>query len=362
MMFQIKNLKLQNFRLHKNFFLETNNNIICVTGRNGAGKTSILEAISFFSKQTGFKKAKFEDIPYKKSSEYCFIQADIEHKNKLFVSKIIFEKKNDKFQKKLFIENRKILDLKEYFNNTGFLWLTPSMDNIMYLGKSERRRFLDKIFSEFDNLYKENLKNINKLLDERLILLKENKENKWIDILKKKICDLLWKIYLVRRDIILDLNKILKKKIEKYSDVIILIKNKYENFDYRDNNKFLDFYLKKIFSKREIDKILYKNSVSPNLDDFYFINNLTKSDSEQSSTGEQKKILSSLVLSFVYYFELKGLDLLILLDELPSHFDNKNLSIFLEEIASLKFQTWITGNDKKSFQSIENKAFFVNLD
>jgi len=211
-MFQIKNLKLENFRLHKNFFLETNNNIICVTGRNGVGKTSILEAISFFSKQTGFKKAKFEDIPYKKSSENCFIQADIKHKNKLFLSKIIFENKNGKFQKKLFIENKKILDFKEYFNNTGFLWLTPSMDNIMYLGKSERRRFLDKIFSEFDNSYKENLKNINKLLDERLILLKENKEDKWIEILEKKICDILRKIYLVRRDIILDLNKILKKK------------------------------------------------------------------------------------------------------------------------------------------------------
>jgi len=361
-MFQIKNLKLENFRIHKNFFLETNNKIICVTGRNGAGKTSILEAISFFSKQTGFKKAKFEDIPYKKSSENCFIQVDIEHKKKLFVSKIIFEKKNDKFQKKLFIDNKKILDLKEYFNNTGFLWLTPSMDNIMYLGKSERRRFLDKIFSEFDNSYKENLKNINKLLGERLILLKGSKEDKWIEILEKKICDLLWKIYLVRRDIILELNKILEKKIKKYSDVMILLKNKYENFDYRDNNKFLDFYLKKIFSKREIDKILYKNSVSPNLDEFYFINNSTKSDSEQSSTGEQKKILSSLVLSFIYYFELKGLDLLILLDELPSHFDSKNLSIFLEEIASLKFQIWITGTDKKSFQSIENNAFFVNLD
>jgi len=38
------------------------------------------------------------------------------------------------------------------------------------------------------------------------------------------------------------------------------------------------------------------------------------------------------------------------------------LSFFLEEIASLKFQIWITGTDKKSFQSIENKAFFVNLD
>ena len=51
----------------------------------------------------------------------------------------------------------------------------------------------------------------------------------------------------------------------------------------------------------------------------------------------------------------------MLFDEISSHIDKSNLKKFFEEIDKFETQTWYTGNDKKSLQVIENKAFFIEI-
>ncbi len=56
----------------------------------------------------------------------------------------------------------------------------------MYEGDSIKRKFLDKIISNYNLGYKKNLSNFKKLSEERIQLLKENQDLQWLNILRKE--------------------------------------------------------------------------------------------------------------------------------------------------------------------------------
>ena len=55
----ITQLKLSNYRNHKFLQINPTKNIILITGRNGSGKTNILESISLFDSNTGLETPNY---------------------------------------------------------------------------------------------------------------------------------------------------------------------------------------------------------------------------------------------------------------------------------------------------------------
>ncbi len=72
----IKKLKLHNFRSHSNFELDSDDSSVVITGKNGIGKTNILEAISLLAKSNGMKKAKASEIQNRFSNEDWVVHYD----------------------------------------------------------------------------------------------------------------------------------------------------------------------------------------------------------------------------------------------------------------------------------------------
>ena len=359
-MLLIKDIKLQNFRSHSFTELKTNHSTICIIGPNGSGKTNILEAISLIADKKGIRGAFIEDCIQKDSNDRTIISTTICYKKKNYKVDVIFESKEDKIKKYLNIENNKS-SLTEVFKDINFIWLTPQMDKIMYEGDSIKRKFLDKIISNYNLSYKKNLSDFKKLSEERIQLLKENQDLQWLNILEKKMTDELWSIFIYRRSFIKDINNVIATKLNNFLKIKLNIKNSY-NLDPNINKKeFDDFFEKKYLEKREIDQIIKRNSVGPQFDIFEFFNEETKLNSDLCSTGEQKKILISLILAFILLMKSKNINSILLFDEIASHVDGKNLELFFDEIAKIGMQTWYTGNNIQSFQPIENKALFVKL-
>ena len=58
----IEKVTLSNFRSHKNIDLETPEANVVLFGKNGSGKTNILEAISLFSPGRGLRGAVNQDL------------------------------------------------------------------------------------------------------------------------------------------------------------------------------------------------------------------------------------------------------------------------------------------------------------
>ena len=64
---RINKIKLSNYRNHKKLTIECKKNFIFLKGKNGAGKTNILEAISLLSTRTGFRDSQLQAILNKNS-------------------------------------------------------------------------------------------------------------------------------------------------------------------------------------------------------------------------------------------------------------------------------------------------------
>jgi DNA replication and repair protein RecF len=359
-MFLIKDIKLQNFRSYSFKELKTDHHVICIVGPNGSGKTNILEAISLISDKKGIRGAAIEDCITKDSKDKTIISSTISYDDKDYKVDVFFELKEDKIKRSLNIDNNKS-SLTEFFKDITFVWLTPQMDRIMYEGDSVKRRFLDKIISNYNLEYKKNLSAFKKLSEERIQLLKENQDLQWISVLEKKMTEELWNIFSYRRIFIHDLNEIIVNKLNNFLKIILNLKNSYNLDDKISKVEFTKFFESKYFEKREIDQIIKRNSVGPQFDIFEFFNKETKLNSDFCSTGEQKKILISLILGFIWLIKLQNKQSILLFDEIASHIDGKNLELFFNEIEKIGMQTWYTGTNEQLFQAIENKAFFVKL-
>ena len=57
-----KEINLYNYRNFENFFLEFKNGCNIILGKNGSGKTNILESLSLLEKGRGFRKEKIENL------------------------------------------------------------------------------------------------------------------------------------------------------------------------------------------------------------------------------------------------------------------------------------------------------------
>ena len=58
----VRKLSVTAFRNYKNLRLELSRKPIVLTGHNGAGKTNLMEALSFLSPGTGLRKARLSNI------------------------------------------------------------------------------------------------------------------------------------------------------------------------------------------------------------------------------------------------------------------------------------------------------------
>ena len=60
---KLRSIHLENFRSYKKINLKIENNkFIVLTGKNGSGKTNLLEAISFLSPGKGFKNCRLDEV------------------------------------------------------------------------------------------------------------------------------------------------------------------------------------------------------------------------------------------------------------------------------------------------------------
>ena len=82
----------------------------------------------------------------------------------------------------------------------------------------------------------------------------------------------------------------------------------------------------------------------------------------QCSTGEQKALLISLVLSNARALaEDAGAPPLILLDEVAAHLDANRRAAPYSEITALGAQAWMTGTGSELFEELETRAQYIDV-
>ncbi|MBT6729336.1 MAG: AAA family ATPase, partial [Cryomorphaceae bacterium] len=168
----ISKIILNNFRSHENFSIDANSSNVVLFGKNGVGKTNILESISLLSPGRGLRNAKNEEIINKKSGINYSLSADLKLNDSSVKIKKFFVKDNSN-KSNLLIDDEKS-KTSELLNFLRVIWVTPVMEKIMLQSNSERRNFFDRLIFNIEKKHLKSFSAYNKFTKERLHILKSN--------------------------------------------------------------------------------------------------------------------------------------------------------------------------------------------
>src|SRR5690606_10707008 len=147
---------------------EFNGKIICFVGKNGIGKTNVLDAIYHLS----YGKSYFNPLAVqniKHGEEFFVIDAEFT-KNERSEQLVCRLKKG---QKKVLKRNGKAYD--KFSDHIGFIPLviiSPADRDLIIEGSETRRKFIDSIISQLDSHYLQQLIQYQKVMSQRNTLLK----------------------------------------------------------------------------------------------------------------------------------------------------------------------------------------------
>lgn len=164
----LKNLTILNYKNVSDKSFEFNHKINCFVGKNGIGKTNILDAIFYLANG----KSYFNPIALQ----------NIKHNEDFFVIDGVFDKqeKNEhvvcslkKGQKKVIKRNGKPYDrFSEHIGLIPLVIISPSDQDLISEGSETRRKFIDTVISQLDSVYLQELIQYQKIITQRNALLK----------------------------------------------------------------------------------------------------------------------------------------------------------------------------------------------
>jgi DNA replication and repair protein RecF len=358
--FYLKKLNLKRFRNHLNLNLVLPNSSVLIYGENGCGKTNILEAISLLNPGKGLRKSKAEDYLFQNvlsrdENELWGINADLFTPN----GKVnIGTGSKDNLLKKS--RNIRV----NYENSTQsalgkilkISWITPQMCTLFQAGMSERRRFIDRLTSALDIFHLNRVLKYEKLLRERSnIILQFQNENLWLETIEKQISELAVSIVASRLSLIQTLNDLYEDELKSNSLVQdfppakIELKGKIEDLLSTNSalkvEDYIQIMLKKLRASRDV------SFEGPHTSKIEITNRKNNKKVEISSTGEQKLILISLILSHARMLNIKfNMAPILLLDDIVEHLDEKHRYALFLEISKHYAQSWFTSTSKEAFE------------
>lgn len=344
---KLTSLNIINFKNYQQAELEFPVDIICFTGDNGSGKTNILDAIYYLS----FCKSYFNPVDYQ----------NIRHDEDFFVieGKFMAEDVESVFcgvkkgQKKTFKRNQKIYDrLADHIGNFPCVMISPYDTELVKEGSSTRRKFIDSIISQYDRIYLDNLINYNKALSQRNNLLKYFYENRTFNEEELSI----WDIQLVELGAYIHQKR--NEFIEKFSPLFshyykVISDDKEDvNVSYRSQlhrGAFEDL----LISSRPDDRRKTYTTVGLHKDDLimkigdYPIKKF-------GSQGQQKSLLIAMRLAqFQFIKEVKGIDPILLLDDIFDKLDNTRVENLLKLVNEGHFgQIFITDTSRERMERV----------
>ncbi len=369
----IKDLILTNYRVYENVKFSFKPNINIIYGKNGIGKTNILEALSFLTAGKGMLGANIGDvlrITEQPVINYNWtIFANIEDNNIADTIAIYSENDNNILKKKIKINGNIVRSQEELNKILNVIWLTPDMQTLFIDEKANRRKFLDRIVYIVDNNHSSRINKYEFLVKERMKVLQDSKkfDEHWLTVLEEKIAETGISIAVARNQVIRHLNRILVNYDFNFPKFIITIDGKFENL-LLDNITAMqaeEEFRKILRDNRQQDNETKRTTEGVHKSDLRLFYQTKNMDAQFCSTGEQKLFLISFtILKALLCKELNKPQPIILLDEVFSYLDkNKKLELF-NELLKLNVQSFITGTDISIFSDIlpNNNVNTLNLE
>lgn len=164
----LRSLSLLNYKNFETKEFEFDQKINCLVGRNGVGKTNVLDAIYHLS----FGKSYFNPITLQNmrhGTDYFVVDGSYWKAEK--EERVVVSAK--KGQKKMIKRNGKAYDrMSDHIGVLPLVIISPSDRDLITEGSDVRRKFVDGVIAQSDKPYLQDLLDYNRVLAQRNSLLK----------------------------------------------------------------------------------------------------------------------------------------------------------------------------------------------
>ena len=367
----VQRLVLTDFRCYATLRLNIEAPMITLTGANGAGKTNLLEAISFLVPGRGLRAAKLTDIARRQidssSPGQCWgVAATVEGLDGVYEvgTGVSEEMAVENPRRVVRINGAPARGQSALGERLSALWLTPDMQRLFTEGASSRRRFLDRLVFGFDPAHAGRIKAFERAMRERSsLLLREatrgvDADPAWLDVLEETIVEKGVAIAAARIALIDRLNPACAMGVGPFPSASLALDGVLDGWlNTMPAVEAEDQYRAALLESRNVDRSGRGTSVGPQRSDLAVTHILKNAPAGQCSTGEQKALLISIVLANARLQSLeRGAVPILLLDEIAAHLDEERRAALFAEIQALGAQAWMTGTDPALFAPLSGEA------
>lgn len=366
-------LSLTDFRCYETLRLETDARPAVLTGANGAGKTNLLEAISFLSPGRGLRRARLADVTRADATDvspgamHWAVAATLDTAAGPTEIGMGFEATGEgedggrRVARMNGAPARSQAALGEVF---AAVWLVPDMDRLFMEGASARRRFVDRLVAAFDPAHTTRLNEYEQAMRERTRLLRDDKagfrqaDSGWIAALEQRMAESGVALAAARRAFVQRLAAACELGVGPFPAASVTLVGDAETW--LEDCAALeaeDRFREALAASRAADREAGRALAGPHRSDIEVIHLQKNRPAAGCSTGEQKALLISIVLAHARLVSLdRGAAPLLLMDEIAAHLDGDRRAALFDEICAIGAQAWMTGTDRELFQDFGDRA------
>jgi DNA replication and repair protein RecF len=344
----LKKLILTNFKNYELNELEFSPKINCFVGNNGVGKTNILDAIHYLSLTKSFFNS-IDSISVRHGEDYFIIQGTFVRDNEEDQIYCAFQKQKQKLLKR---NGKEYHRLSDHVGRYPVVMISPADSALITEGSEDRRKFMNKIISQYNAEYLDSILRYGKALQQRNKLLKDQNSSGKADSEILSIWDAqLVKygnyVYNEREILINELIPVFQEYYSLISSGREKIKLKYRS-DLSEGD-FTEALQNSITKDRYLEYTtvgIHKDDLLLEMDD-YSVKSL-------GSQGQQKSYLVALKLAKFDYIKRKaGFSPVLLLDDIFDKFDADRVEQIIRLVGNQRFgQIFITDTHQNRLQDI----------
>jgi DNA replication and repair protein RecF len=326
----IRSVRLNDYRNYVRGVFTFDPHLNIIVGKNGTGKTNLLESIVVVSNTKSYRTNDDRDL-IRKGREFARIELNSDENE----FRVVINKKG----KSLFIDGTLIRKTSDFIGRINAVLFKPSDLELFTQSPGERRKLLDIEISKVSRRYIDALLKYNRLLKDKNKLLKENEPDKVLmSVINESMVPLIKTIIEEREGFFEVINEYISPMYAMISGKEVKIEIRYHRCS------AIDEVEKKIEQTREKDLYYHYATYGTHHEDYDFLMDGYDLNSI-ASQGQKRMVLIAFKFALIKYIQKQtGQTPVVLLDDILSELDKDNQERLLN-VLPLKTQVIITNTD-----------------
>ncbi|MEI8075590.1 MAG: DNA replication and repair protein RecF [Bacteroidota bacterium] len=328
-MLQLQNIILTQFRNYVQQSFHFQDRIIGICGKNGSGKTNLLDAIYYLSfSKSYFSRADSSNVHHGMMGlriEGNYILTEQDH-NLVFILR-------ENNRKELTLNDETYKRFSDHIGKFSCVMIAPDDISLVSGPGDERRKLIDTIISQFNRTYLLLLIDYQKLLLQRNSVLKQLAESGQIDeslmeILDQQLCSKGNQIFQIRKVFLVEY-------LELVQEIYCKIAGEADQIELAYDSQLLFQSMESLFlQQKQKDRSLQRTSAGIHKDDILFKMH-AQTFKNEASQGQRKSLLFALKLAeWQILKKQKGYTPILLLDDVFEKLDEKRMFQLLNWVCS----------------------------